>query len=232
MLLVLCSVFDELVPSGVALWRAQGATVEILTCHDLAQPGWKLTLDGDPTLVVAGKPVAAKDVTAVVTRLAGVSTSELPFMHPEDREYAASEMQAFLLALLTMLRCPVLNRPHAGSLCGPPWSPERWTICAARAGVPVRPAVRHAHAGGVAVDGHAPPDRRVVHVVGGVVVGDAPPALAKAAVAIARSAGTDLLRVAFDAIAGIHAPMFLDADPWVDISDKSVAEAIRDKVAA
>lgn len=232
MLLILSSLFDPLVPVAVELWRAKGATAEILTCHDLAQPGWKLTLDGDPTLVVAGKPVAAKDITAVVTRLAGVSTWELPFMHVDDREYAASEMQAFLIALLTALKCPVLNRPQPASLCGPPWSPEQWTSCAARAGVAVRPVVRRAYAGGVAIDSEAPVGRRVVHVVGDTALGDATAALRKAAIAIARAAGTDLLRVAFDASASTEAPVFLDADPWVDVSDPSVAEAIRSKVAA
>jgi hypothetical protein len=230
MLLVLSSIYDQYANAGAALWRAKGAEVAVMTCHDLAQAGWRLTLDDEPTLVVGGKPVATKDVQGVVTRISGVTAAELPFMHFEDREYAASEMQAFLLALLTTLKCPVLNRPQPGCLNGPPWIAEQWVACAARAGVAVRPIVRRAYAGGYVVVEDQPADRRVVHVVGDDAFGDAPAAVRKAAIAVAKAAGVDLLRVALDVRA--KAPVFLDADPWVDIADKSVAEAIRKKVAA
>ncbi len=230
MLLVLSSLYDQYTTAGASLMRTKGTDVTVITCHDLAQPGWKLTLDDEPTLVVGGKPVAAKDIQGIVTRISGVTAAELPFVHIEDRDYAASEMQAFLLALLTTLKCPVLNRPHPGCLNGPPWIAEQWTACAARAGVAVRPLVRRAYAGGLALAPVEAADRRVVHVVGDDAIGDAPAAVRKAAVAVAKAAGVDLLRAGFD-LRG-KTPVFLDADPWVDISDKSVAEAIRKKVAA
>lgn len=230
MLLVLSSIYDQYATAGASLLRAKGAEVAVITCHDLAQPGWKLTLEDEPTLVVGGKPVAAKEIQGVVTRISGVTNAELPFMHFEDRDYAASEMQAFLLALLTTLKCPVFNRPQPGCLNGPPWITEQWIACAARAGVVVRPIVRRAYAGGYAITAEQPADRRVVHVVGDDAFGDAPAPVRKAAIAVAKAAGVDLLRAVFD-VRG-KPPVFLDADPWVDISDKSVAEAIRKKVAA
>src|SRR5690606_6604994 len=173
---------------GLARGRSEGATAEVLTGHDLAQPGWKLTVDGDdPTFVVGGKPVPAKEIQGIVTRLASVTPIELPFIHIDDREYAASEMQAFLLALLTTVKCPVLNKPTPGCLNGPSWAPEQWTRCAARAGVAVRPAVRRAYAGGLAVGAPSPVERRVLQVVGDDALGDGPAALKKAAVAIAKA---------------------------------------------
>ena len=228
MLLVLASIVDQYVAAGVAHWRAKGSDAEILTCHDLAQSGWKLSLDEPPTFVVGGKPVAAKEVEAIVTRLAAVTPLELPFIHIEDRAYAASEMQAFLLALLASVKCPVMNRPHPGSLNGPPWSREQWTRCAFGAGVPVRPIVRNAYAGGVAVAAPERVERRVVHVVDDDAFGEAPAAVKKAAIAVAKAAGTELLRCAFDVSA--KPAVFLDADPWVDVSDKAIAEAIRKRL--
>jgi hypothetical protein len=46
----------------------------------------------------------------------------------------AAEMNAFLVAWLTSLTCPIFNRPTATSLCGPAWSVEHWRIQVARCG--------------------------------------------------------------------------------------------------
>lgn len=232
MLLVIASIVDQHVTAGVAHWRALGRTAEIVTCHDLAQPGWQLTLDDEPQLVVAGRPVKAREVKGVITRLAAVTPLELPFIHIDDREYAAAEIQAFLLALLNDLLhrgCAVLNPATPGSLNGPPWAPEQWTQCAARAGVEVRPVASRSYAGGAVIDDAPPPQRRVVNVVGEACFGDPAPALRKAALAVAGAAATPLLRVAFDVRGG--APVFLDADPWVDVSDPEIAAAIAKQVA-
>jgi hypothetical protein len=229
MLLVLSSILDQQAAPGVAHWRAKGGTAEVITCHDLAQPGWKLDVDDDEvTLVIHGKPTPAKEIKGIVTRIANVTTIELPFIHVDDREYAASEFQAFLLAVLTTMKCPVLNKPSPGCLNGPAWAPELWTRCAVKAGVPVRPVHRRAYAGGHAIADEPARDRKVLHVVGDDAFGEGPAALKKAAVAIAKAAGTDLLRVAFDVRA--KPAVFLDADPWVDMSDKAIAEAIRKRL--
>jgi hypothetical protein len=227
MLLVLASIADQYVTAGIELWRAKRVAADVVTCHDLAQPGWQLTLDGDPTLVVAGEPVPAKQVDAVITRIACVTPFELPFVAPEDRAYAAAEMHAFLAALLDALKCPVLNKPTSGCLCGPALSREQWVALAVKAGVAAAPAVRNVYAGGDVVAAAAPP-RTTVHVVADKAYNSPGPTYSKAAVAIAKAANAELLRVYFDASA--PKPLFLDADAWVDVSDPAIADAIRKRV--
>jgi hypothetical protein len=224
MLVVFSSLYDPHVTPGLAHWKDAKVDVRVVTCHDLARPGWRLTLDDNPTLVIDGDKVPARAVRGVVSRLSWVTSYELPFVAEEDRDYAAAEMQAFLLALLTQLECPVINRPTPGCLSGPSWSPERWTLCAAEQGVEVQPIVRKAYAGGAVVDTPGSPERRVVNVVGERVIGDVPKAFHDAALSIARAAGCDLVRVAF--VAGARTPIFIDADTWVDLSHAEVAAAV------
>src|SRR5690606_30363193 len=166
MFLVFSSLFDPHVTPGGEHLRKAGADVKVLTCHDLARPGWRLSLAEEPTLVVEGKRVPARRIRGVLTRLAWVTHHELPFLRAEDREYGAAEMQAFLLALLDRLSCPVLNRATPGSLNGPGWSPERWTRCAAELGLAVQPIVRRTYAGGAVLARPAAPSRRILQVVG------------------------------------------------------------------
>jgi hypothetical protein len=59
----------------------------------------------------------------------------LSWIAADDRSYAMAEVNAFLVAWLSSLTCPVLNRPTATSLCGPGWSQTHWRIAAARARV-------------------------------------------------------------------------------------------------
>ncbi|MFO7179388.1 MAG: hypothetical protein DIU78_011875 [Pseudomonadota bacterium] len=224
MFLVFSSLFDPHVTPGVEHLRKAGADVKVLTCHDLARPGWRLSLAEEPTLVVEGKRVPARRIRGVLTRLAWVTHHELPFLRAEDREYGAAEMQAFLLALLDRLSCPVLNRATPGSLNGPGWSPERWTRCAAELGLAVQPIVRRTYAGGAVLARPAAPSRRILQVVGKRVLGDAPQAFHDAARALADAAGCALLRVAF--AARTPSPEFVGADPFVDLSDAEVATAV------
>lgn len=224
MFLVFSSLFDPHVTPGVEHLRRAGADVKVLTCHDLARPGWRLTLADEPTLVVEGRPVAARKIRGVLTRLAWVTHYELPFLRAEDREYGAAEIQGFLLALLSRLSCPVLNRATPGSLCGPGWSAERWVQRAAELGLAVQPIVRRTYAGGAVLEKAPTPARRVLQVVGERVLGDAPQTFHDAARALAKAAGCELLRVAF--AAKTPEPVFLDADPFVDLSDAEVASAV------
>ena len=231
MIVVVASVSDQQAAAAVERWRAAGVDATILTCHDLAQPGWRWSLDdGASALVIGGRSVAACDVTGVVTRLACVTAFELPFVRPIDREYAASEMHAFLLALLASLRCPVINRPTPEGLCGPTWSVEQWVALAARAQVGVRPAVRREYAGGMVIDLPIHGPRRVIQVVGDRAFGAPSDRHAQAAVAVARAAGAELLRTWFEADG--DTPAFIDADSWIDLSDPEIAEAVLERVAA
>lgn len=232
MLVVISSMDDPAVGAALTRWRAAGVEARALTCHDLARPGWRLNLDGPPTLVIGGARVPVTAVRGVITRLAWVTASELPFMAAPDRDYAAAEMQGFLVALLMQLvrlGVPVINRPTPGCLAGPTWSPEAWTAAAARAGVEVEPIVHAAYAGGLVVGGPAAPARRSVTVVGDRVLGDAPAPLHAAARTIAKAAGTELLRVTFAARAA--APTFLDAGPAIDLADPAIADAVAGRFA-
>jgi hypothetical protein len=230
MLLVVASISDHQASAAVEHWKRRGVDATILTCHDLAQPGWRWSLDGDCELVVGGRRVAARELTGVVTRIACVTGYELPFVTEHDRDYAASEMHAFLLALLTSLPCRVVNPPTPDGLCGPILAQEQWVQLAAGARVAVRPAVRREYAGGRVIDLPYAGDRRVIHVVGERAFGAPSERHERAAVAVAKAAGTGLLRTWFDADAA--APTFVDADTWVDLSDPAVADAVHERLAS
>lgn len=230
MLLVVASISDHQASAAVERWRRGGVDAAILTCHDLAQPGWRWSLDGDCELVVGGHRVAPGALTGVITRIACVTSYELPFVVEQDREYAASEIHAFLLALLTGLPCRVVNPPTLDGLCGPVLSQEQWVRLAAGARVAVRPAVRREYAGGLVIDAPYAGDRRVIHVVGERAFGAPSERHERAAVAVAKAVGAELLRTWFDSDA--PAPTFVDADTWVDLSDPDVADAVRARFAA
>src|SRR5512138_3330212 len=119
MILVIAQRRDAAARDLVARWGPRRA--RLLTAADLASPGWEVHTD-DPlgsTAVVQGEPVAAAEISGVLTRLPAVTDRELPMLVQEDRAYAAAEMTAFLVYWLSTLACPVLNRPVAPSLCGP-----------------------------------------------------------------------------------------------------------------
>jgi hypothetical protein len=71
----------------------------------------------------------------VVVRRPAVAAEELPWIALDDRHYVGAEINAFLVAWLSALPCPVLNRPTATSLCGPAWSQTYWQVAATRAGI-------------------------------------------------------------------------------------------------
>ena len=228
MILVVASISDRQASAAVARWRDAGVDATLVTCHDLAQPGWRWSLDGDGTLVIGGRELAATALDGVVTRLACVTGFELPFVAEPDREYAASEMNAFLLALLTSLRCPVVNVPTTESLCGPMLAQEQWVALAAGHGLGVRPAIRREYAGGAVVDPLPWGERQVIHVVGEHAFGASSERHARAAVAVARAAGADVLRMWFEADG--EAPLFIDADTWVDLSEPAIADAMLERL--
>jgi hypothetical protein len=112
----------------------------MLTCEGLSLAGWRhdSAAPEHGVAVLGGERVPVREIQAVFTRLFAVTESELPHILPEERAYVASEMNAFLLAWLSALRCPVFNRPTPLSLAGPSWSQQQWLCEAARAGLPIR----------------------------------------------------------------------------------------------
>ncbi len=210
--------------------------VRALTPPDLSTPGWRV-LTGDPLdsrAVVQGEVVPTSSITGVLTRLPAITESELPVMADEDRAYAAGEMTAFLAYWLSSLRCPVLNRPTASSLCGPNWRTERWLLEAARLGLPVARRHRRTPAFGddspatASFDASTLSDDGLVAatVVGDRCIGTGDEVVASRARMLATAAGVDLLRAHFSGQG--EGSRLLDANPWVDLHDARTADAIAD----
>jgi len=128
----------------VKRWNSYGAS--LLTPENLSVEGWRYyTKDIDNSIaIINGHPLASHDIRGVLTRMHCVLEDDLGHIVPSDRAYVASEMSAFLLAWLSALKCPVLNRPTPTSLSGPYWRHEKWIFTAARLGIPVAASNRHA----------------------------------------------------------------------------------------
>jgi hypothetical protein len=222
MLLVLAGAEDRASRRLVEEWSGEA---RLLTCRDLSTRGWRYRPGSSGgTAMIGQRPVRAAEIEAVVTRLPCVSEGELGWIAAEDRSYVAAEMNAFLVAWLSALSCPVLNRPSPIYLMGPYWHPEQWLRAASELGMAVVSARRAVPS---APDDPSDPRRgeaTTVTVVGGRTLGDVDPALAAAAVALADAAGVELLRARF--AAARDEPAFLDADYWVDLADPAVVQAI------
>lgn len=164
-------------------------------------------------------------IDAVVTRLSGVSPGELPHVRSEDRNYAAEEMTAFLVAWLDTCPGRVVNRPSPGCLNGPPWRPAQWLRAAARLGLRVR-SLQWAVGppGRCETPGPPGPERCGVTVVCSRWFGECHPVLGAQAVELARAAGTDMLEVVFDSDAPDAAVIMASA--WPDVAIPEVADAL------
>ena len=199
----------------------------VLTCEDLSTAGWRYFPD-DPegsAAMIAGRSVAAGEITGVLTRLMHVSEPELRRIAREDRAYAAAEMTAFLRSWLSGLRCPVLNRPTSTCLSAPGWRREQTAYVAAQLGIPVQPVTWRLEPGsGVVEEQPSPPDVTVA-VVGARCLGSAADgALAAQARRLAWAAGVDLLAVRFsETETGFE---LHGVDPWADVSSPEIADAI------
>ena len=69
-LVVVASRRDDAARALATRWSAQ-----VLTCTDLARPGWRLTPGGAPsdTAVVDGRRIRCGDIAGVLVRLPGVN---------------------------------------------------------------------------------------------------------------------------------------------------------------
>lgn len=221
MLLVVASRADAAAASLVARWAVHGAAQ--LTPQDLSVPGWRFQPGGagaaNGTAVVSGHAIPADQIAGVLVRLPYVVEAEVPHIVPADRAYVAAEMTAFLLAWLSGLTCPVVNRPTPGCLAGPAWQRERWVREATRLGVPTKSAITP-RGGACEVE----PSGFAVTVVGGSCVGAIHPTLGDYARRLAARAGADLLRVWFSGPEP-NDPL-IGADPWPDVAEGRIADAV------
>lgn len=196
---------------------------------DLSSPGWSYRI-GEPGASIAmvdGVRYPADCIRGVVTRLPCISGTQLPHVVPADRDYVAAEMSAFLLAWLSALSCPVLNRPQAPSLMGAGWRWEQWVRCAHGLGVPVVPLrreVRRDTPCSAAALPTLPPMTRVT-LVGATPVGRGEPPLVGHARRLAAAAGASLLGLLFDGgrLAGVEL--------WPDLADPAIAAAVLGELA-
>jgi hypothetical protein len=158
-------------------------------------------------------------LSGVLCRLAAVRPCELLEIVPEERQYVAAEVTAFLLAWLDTLPCRVVNAPSALCLSGPGWRREQWLYAAWRLGIPALATVRRV------VPGRASADLAKAHTAAVTVVGSScatgPPQLMALAQRLAGAARVDLLTVWF-AQAGTGYAV-TGADAWPDVSTSSVA---------
>jgi hypothetical protein len=216
---------DESARSLAARWSAHGAL--LLSAPDLSIPGWQynpLAAEANAA-VISRRAIGASEITGVLTRLSWIFGHELIQVAPNDRAYAASEMNAFLLAWLDGLACPLLNRPTATCLSGPCWRKERWVHFAARLGIPVCPVRREARPSDALPEEPRSPSKSVT-VVGDRCFGETEKAIADCARRLASAAGLDLLGVHFRDVDG--EPRLLGADLCPDLSSTNVADAVLD----
>jgi hypothetical protein len=191
MLVVLASKWDE---QAAELDRSCD-DVRLLTPHDLSVEGWvfRPSFPESGVMVADGECIPTKEITGVFTRLPCVMPHELLRMVPEERDYAAAEMHAFLVAWLSTLRCPVVNRPTPGHLAGPAWGRERWISEAAKQGIPVVEFDRDS-----ASDSPLCAPDSVITVVGKDIFGANDPSLGAYATQLANIAKVTALTVYFE----------------------------------
>ncbi len=225
MLVVMANCQDAAAHTLVERWAAYGAC--LLTPDDLSVAGWRYH-PGDiqaSRAMVAGCPLDARDIGAVITRLPWVFEHDLGHIVPADRAYVAAEMNAFLLSWLTALPCPVLNRPTPTCLSGPYWRQEKWVHIAARLGIPVTP-VRRQSALRMAPAGfpESPEEGVTVTIIGQGHCGPVDPMLVKQARCLADVAGVDVLSVQFSG--PTPGSCFVSASLWPDIAADDIADAL------
>jgi hypothetical protein len=224
MIVIVASRYDLLAQTVANRWQAHDARV--LTPRDLALAGWQYRPGDDRNgkAVIAGQVVPTAEIRAVLTYLPGVWIGELLEIVPQDREYIAAEMTAFLLTWLTSLGPRVHNRPTATGLTGPFWRPERWLHAAAQAGIPIRPL--HRYAAPDTLPATLLPESGAAHVtvIGTQAVGQVDEALKAQARQLARLAGVELLTARFDGPqAGARCT---SADFTLDLSAEEIVDTL------
>ena len=226
MLLIIASAWDPSAPALARRWSDEGARV--MTPVDFSRIGWRWrvgTSSASAAVTQAGI-FDAGEIRGVLTRLPYVHEREIPNIAPADRTYVAAEIHAFLFAWLSALRCPVLNRPAAFSLCGPAWRAEQWLHLAAHVGLGVEPL----HL--VVKPGTDPPadapalahEAATVTIIGDRHIGLVDPALISQAHRLAAAAGVDLLQVTFSS--ALADAKFIGATLWPDLWDASMCDLI------
>jgi hypothetical protein len=233
MLVIVGSRHDQAACDIVTRWAPHEA--ELLTCEDLSTPGWRHRLfdRSASRAVVGGHVVREGDIRGVLVRRPWILEQELTHVSASDREYAAAEMNAFLLSWLESLPCRVLNRPIGTSLCGPNWRPLQWARAAAGAGLAIEatrwrvPASRRRQPPVAVGAAETPID---VTVVGDQCLGAPDDLYAEGAKRLAAIAHVGLLSVRF--VSAERSPVFVSASAMPSLKDEEVAQAVCDYLLA
>jgi hypothetical protein len=225
-LLIVTNQYDRSTDALAGLWGRSDTLV--MRPSDLSMGGWRYRPGeaGTSRFVAAGSSVQAGDLDGVLTRMAGVFEGDLGHIEPADRTYVAAEMTALLLAWLSELPVPVINRPTATCLCGPLWSQEKWLRVASGLGIPVVP---HNRAVGLpdSTSARAEPheiDLQSVTVVDDVCLGAKNARCEKIARRLADHAQCRLLSVQLRTV-GSH-PALVGVDVWPNLAGSGVAGAL------
>lgn len=222
MIVVVASAYDVRALRIVAHWGSQCAA--ILSAEDLCMPGWILKAPLGPPIaaVVSGRTIPTNQIRGILTLRPCIFPEELQNIQAAHRKYVAAELNAFLLAWLSVQSCPVLNRPTPCCLGGPNWRPEQWTQAAARLGIPAETR-RH-----VPNENAVPNAGEVLEViaVGERCFGCDDSILRDRTLKLAQAAGVDLLSVRFSA----DRSRFLSASIWPSFTDPAVLEAVRNRL--
>ena len=225
MLILLASERDEQARALAARYARDG--MRLLIPASLSRPGWRWR-NADPrgnVAMIDGVRVLPNQIDGVLTRLPWVLPCDLPDIRVCEQEYVAAEINAFLLAWLLSLDCPLLNRPSAQCLSGQGWRSEMWMSKACELGIPAR-AVHQSISlpARSAVAEADPQDGVTLTVVGRNVVGTGHAVLKRYASRLAAAANVQLLSVRFDSAE--RDAILLEASLWPDLSDPDVGEAI------
>lgn len=175
--------------------------IKVLVPEEISKAGWYYDDSNkkNSTIAIGSEIILEQDITGVITRLPAVTTEELPHIREQDKSYAAAEMNAFLLAWLTSLDCPVINYPTENCLCGPNLSPEQWVYYVARLGIPVEKISSRIHFSNKEIfSEHVNyPNYCIAIVIGDLCLGDVHQNLIAYSRKIARAFCVDFLQVNF-----------------------------------
>ena len=223
--LIVAASDDVVAQTLTSLWDG----THLVTPLGLSKPGWRYDparADASRVVTHDGALIDARDVRGVYVRLSHVRVEDLQHIVEHDRAYVAAEMTAFLLAWLTQLSCPVVNRPVPYCLAGPCWRPERWARTAAKLAIPVR-SVRRDSADNA--EWAAPSAPIGVTVIGDRWFGEMTDLTGEQAVQLARAADADVLYAIFEATPA-STPQFVTAHVWPDLTTRAAIDGLHDLV--
>jgi hypothetical protein len=128
----------------------------------------------------------------------------------------------FLLFLLTVMPCKVVNRPTSERLNGPNWRPEQWARACFTVGIDTAPIRRDSKARADVPS--AAGQLTSVSLLAGRVIGRAPLGCVEPVRRLAELAGTCFLRANFVEHDGRH--LFHSVELAPDLTDQAVRTAL------